>query len=483
MQNRSSQPFSDPNFQPAKALQKRPRLTMQAETSRLAAIDDIFNLSCLGLIALLILSLLTQAPLAISAPILGGFLLTALIYRTLKYRQAARTMAEQNVNLPADKDLYVSAAQLIDLMPMAAALIDRRNRVSHANPRAQNLIGIQNTNRPLTHYIRDPKLTAHLIHALNGHQPEPFTTRIDTPSERYIRLLFSPAKSLEDGSSQSLTLIIFDDVTDIEHNQKLRADFLANASHELKTPIASLMGYIETLQTHAKNDPKAREKFLGIMYSQAERMQRLISDLLSLRQIEQVAHIVPTGHGNLNLAILSAIDSITPLSEKYGVKIAYDNQAARAEFRGNQDEAVQMCLNILSNAVKISPPDSIVQIRLDAPEDWHMDRAFEGSNLGAQAHRRQIITAPPAPLPCLRLIIADKGPGIAREHIPRIGERFYRIAGDLSSAEKGTGLGLAIVKHIIKRHRGGLYVASLEDSGTEFTIAMMQASENGIGTA
>lgn len=473
MQNRSSRPFSNPNFKPVSSIEDK-----QSEFEEPSQSSDIFVLTCLGLIALLILSLATQASIALSAPILGIFLTAVLIYRMAKYKQTAKQIAQSNINSSVREDLYVSAARLIDLMPMAAALIDKRNRVSHANPRAQKLIGIQNTNRPLTHYIREPKLTDHLASALNGHQPESFITRIDTPSERYIRLLFSQAQPLEDGSSQSLTLVIFDDVTDMQLNQKLRADFLANASHELKTPIASLMGYIETLQTHAKDDPKAREKFLGIMYSQAERMQRLISDLLSLRQIEQVAHIVPTGRGDLNMAILSAIDSITPLSAKRGVKIAYDNQAAHTEFRGKQDEAVQMCLNILSNAVKISPPDSTVQIRLSSHGDWHIGRAFEGSNLGEKAHRRQIIAAPPSPLPCLRLIISDDGPGFAREHIPRIGERFYRIAGDLSSAEKGTGLGLAIVKHIVKRHRGGLYLASLEGRGAEFTIVMMQPSED-----
>jgi len=257
-------------------------------------------------------------------------------------------------------------------------------------------------------------------------------------------------------------------------NQKLRADFLANASHELKTPIASLMGYIETLQTHAKDDPEAREKFLGIMHNQAERMERLINDLLSLRQIEQTAHIVPTGNADLNAAILAAIDSVAPISEKRGVKIDYKNHADNTQFLGKQDEAVQMCLNILSNAVKISEKGSSVNISLKSLTDWHAARAFAETRLGDTAQQRQIITATPSPLPCLQLTISDSGPGFARQHIPRIGERFYRVAGDLSSREKGTGLGLAIVKHIVKRHRGGLYVRSAEGEGTEFSVVLMQ---------
>jgi len=439
--------------------------------------SDIFPLTCLGLVAILGLSFITQTDIRLSGSVLLIFLAAVLIYRLRKRNEVNRAYEAQEIMAYDNRELYVSAAGLIDLMPMAAALIDKRNRVSHANTHAQTLIGIQNANRPLTHYIRDPQLGVHLARALAGYKPEPFMTKIDTPSERYIRLLFSQAQSLEDGSSQSLTLVIFDDVTDMQLNQKLRADFLANASHELKTPIASLMGYIETLQTHAKDDPTAREKFLGIMYNQAERMQRLISDLLSLRQIEQVSHIVPTGIGNLNAAMVAAIDSVTPISEKRNVKIAYENMATQTNFRGKQDEAVQMCLNILSNAVKISPPDSTVNITLKPISDWHGSRAFSDSKLSENAHQRHIIPAAPSPLPCLRLTISDHGPGFARQHIPRIGERFYRVAGDLSSQDKGTGLGLAIVKHIIKRHRGGFYVRSEQGKGTEFSIVMMRADD------
>ena len=213
------------------------------------------------------------------------------------------------------------------------------------------------------------------------------------------------------------------------------------------------------------------------MYDQAERMERLISDLLSLQQIEQVAHIIPTGDGDLNAAILAAIDSVTPISKKHGVKIEYTNNTANAKFQGKQDEAVQMCLNIISNAVKISSKASAVNIRLEPLTDWNVARAFENTQLGPDAHQRQIITAAPSPLPCLRLIISDSGPGFERQHIPRIGERFYRVAGDLSSQEKGTGLGLAIVKHIVKRHRGGLYVRSEAGKGTEFSIVLMRADK------
>lgn len=443
--------------------------------------STFFIMLCLGLCALLSLALITQASLKYSLPILAAFVFLSIVYRASQNALEGRENTNHNKELNQKDALYMPVSHMVDLVPLAAALIDKRNRISHANSHAQKLIGIENKNQPLTNYIRDPKLTTHLNHALKGHKPEPLMTKIETPSERYIRLIFSKAHPLEDGSSQSLTLVIFDDVTDMQLNQKLRADFLANASHELKTPIASLMGYIETLQTHAKNDPEARETFLGIMYSQAERMQRLLNDLLSLRQIEQVEHIAPTGTADLNTAIRAAIDSVAPISQKHDVKIKYTKTADNTKFRGKQDEAVQMCLNLLSNAVKISAPQSTVHVTLTQRDNWNATRAaeaFSGSKLGENAYQRHIISAASSALPCLELRVSDRGPGFDRVHIPRIGERFYRVVGDLSSKEKGTGLGLAIVKHIVKRHRGGFYVRSLAGKGTEFTIIMMQPPAN-----
>ncbi|MEP1229788.1 MAG: ATP-binding protein [Litorimonas sp.] len=464
-------PFSSPHSQ------SRSAATLEHNNSN-AGIGDYFVLTSLGLIAILGLALITQTDVIYSGPVLLTYLSALLIHRLIKKTHIARASKDDHHVMQERRELYVSAAQMVDLMPMAAALLDKRNRVSHANIHAQKIIGIQNTNRPLTHYIRDLKLAEHLSMALSGHQPEAFMTKIDSPSERYIRLLFSTAQPLDDGTSQSLTLVIFDDVTDVQLNQKLRADFLANASHELKTPIASLMGYIETLQTHAKDDPKARKKFLAIMYEQAERMERLINDLLSLRQIEQAAHIIPTGTADLNLAVLSAIDSVAPMSDKRSVTIQYDTTVVDTQFRGNQDEAVQMCLNILSNALKISAPDSQVNITLTALNNWHDGQAFTHSKLNETAHQRRIVKLEDTSHPCLQLTISDTGPGFARQHIPRIGERFYRVVGDLSSHEKGTGLGLAIVKHIVKRHRGGFYIRSQKGQGTEFSIVIMNAESS-----
>ena len=437
---------------------------------------------CLGFIALLILSLSTQARLTQTAPIILIYCLIAIIYAHLQsQKRKSLHNAGDKARLKQDH-LQNTAEKMLDYIPLPAAFIDEKGRLIQANDQAKALIGITDHIRPLTHYIRDANLISALGHANIDTAPEPVIVKIDTPSERYIRLFFSKSQpfdrdALDRDGLDNIIFILFEDMTDRHINQKLRADFLANASHELKTPIASLLGYIETLQSHAKDDPQAREKFLKIMYSQAERMQRLIEDLLSLRQIEQSAHIMPSGIGDLHLAILSALDSITPMSTARGIKILYDNQAQDTTFMGRQDEAVQMCLNIISNAVKISPKGHAVNITLKIRRDWKDHYSFQDSQLSPLAHKRQIIAMPPSDQPVLHLTISDRGGGFAREHIPRIGERFYRVNQSTNyTHEKGTGLGLAIVKHIVKRHRGGFYLRSEEGVGSEFSVSLIQPS-------
>ena len=259
------------------------------------------------------------------------------------------------------------------------------------------------------------------------------------------------------------------DVTELMRNTQQRADFLANASHELKTPIASMLGYIETLRGHAADDPEAQQRFLAIMQQQAERMQRLINDLLSLRRIEQNEHVAPTETADLDLSIRAAIESVAPLAEARGVTLKY-KRSKRAIVPGHQDEAIQLCLNLIENAAKLSPAGETVRIGLRHFDRWGLDVPFTGGILPEGTPRRTINPAPTVDAPIHTITISDRGPGFARDHLPRIGERFYRVAGDLSSREKGTGLGLAIVKHIARRHRAGLYVRSAEGVGTEWSI-------------
>ncbi|MFB9373203.1 ATP-binding protein [Algimonas porphyrae] len=436
---------------------------------------DIIVLSALAFVAIAGLSALSRIPLAYGLLALGGFWVATLIF--LKLSRAFRT---QRIAEPAGQTDFLSgtrfAAMLTDALPQAIAVLDRDGRVLHANPMAQSLVGIDLPGRPLSVYVRDSGITDRLATALAGYTPEPLMVHREVPTESYISLLFSAVTPADDGSGRMIVLVVMNDVTELVLGGQRRADFLANASHELKTPLASMLGYIETLRGHARDDPEAQQRFLAIMEQQAQRMQRLINDLLSLRRIEQSEHIAPTETADLDLSIRAAIESVAPLAEARNVKLKYKKKK-RAIAPGHQDETIQLCLNLIENATKLSPDGSTVHITLSAFDQWKPGIPFADGRLPDSAMTREINPAPTSPLPIYTITISDTGPGFSREHLPRIGERFYRVAGDLSSKEKGTGLGLAIVKHIARRHRAGLYVRSEPGTGTEFCIIYTKSSD------
>ena len=150
--------------------------------------------------------------------------------------------------------------------------------------------------------------------------------------------------------------------------QSQRSDFLANASHELKTPVASLLGYIETLKGHAKNDEEAREKFLSIMHTQAERMQHLINDLLSLLKIEQIEHIVPNQAFDLSQSVETALETLSPLAFKRNIKINFPPSGTKF-VKGDYDEIVQVIINLVHNAIKISKKNTHINIIICSQND------------------------------------------------------------------------------------------------------------------
>jgi two-component system phosphate regulon sensor histidine kinase PhoR len=224
----------------------------------------------------------------------------------------------------------------------------------------------------------------------------------------------------------------------------MRADFVANASHELRTPLAALSGFIETLQGSARDDAKARERFLPIMQEQARRMARLIDDLLSLSRIELNAHRRPDTPVDLVPIVRQVADGLQTLARDRGVTVHID--AANAmRVPGDRDELVRVFENLVENALKYGAAGKRVDIGFSEGE----------SPEGEQE---------------ARISVRDYGPGIAPEHVPRLTERFYRVDVRESRAQGGTGLGLALVKHILNRHHGRLLIESMPGAGATFTI-------------
>lgn len=348
-------------------------------------------------------------------------------------------------------------------------------RIVMANGAARDLLRIQRQGALLVQVIREPGVLEAVDEALFGGTARTTDYATGGQRDRSWRAWTRPL-SVEAGTlpGAELALLILRDETDARRTEMMRVDFLANASHELRTPLASLSGFIETLKGHARDDVAARDRFLDIMSAQADRMGRLVADLLSLSRIELNEHIPPSGRVDLDRAASDVVDAISVLTREKEIVIALDQGEARASISGDRDEILQVVQNLLDNAVKYSSRSGTVEISVRS--DLSFDEAWASRMPGAT--RLPLVTPDRASgISYAAVTVRDHGPGMAREHLPRLTERFYRVEGQKSGERQGTGLGLAIVKHIINRHQGGLVVESAPGMGAAFTAWFPQPAE------
>src|SRR5579864_6945483 len=338
-------------------------------------------------------------------------------------------------------------------------------RLIYANAAARELFRTSREAGPLVTAVRDPKVLEIVDEALFGRIAGETAY---TPGGSQDRLWRARSRPLGHSGRRALALLTLRDETELRRSERTRADFLANASHELRTPLASLTGFIETLRGHARDDPAARDRFLAIMQEQAARMARLIEDLMSLSRIELNEHIPPQGRVELGALARDVIDALGPLADDKRVRFEPRLPAAPPiAAPADRDQLLQVIQNLAENGLKYAPAGSAVQVEIEA----------DASEAAALAPRRPGATPFSLLTPdhaagqrYVMLRITDAGPGIAREHLPRLTERFYRVEGQKPGERAGTGLGLAIVKHIVNRHRGGLVVESALGEGTTFTV-------------
>jgi two-component system phosphate regulon sensor histidine kinase PhoR len=338
-------------------------------------------------------------------------------------------------------------------------------RYTFANRAARDLLRLDQESGVLVQAIRDPDVLEAADEALFGEIAAECLYEIAGAQPRTLRAQARPLAATGDGLRQAL--IVFHDETDLRQAERTRADFLANASHELRTPLASLLGFIETLRGHAREDEGARDRFLGIMQAQAERMSRLIDDLMSLSRIELNEHVAPADEVDLGLAVRDAVDAAAPVAKARGVALIADLPAAGLGMvTGDRDQLVQVAQNLVDNAIKYSTQWSTVRVAVRTG----LTAAQAVAGQRPDAARLSLLSPDRIEPAYVVLTVGDEGAGMAREHLPRLTERFYRVEGQKSGERLGTGLGLAIVKHIANRHRGGLMVESAEGLGTTFTV-------------
>ncbi|GJL93658.1 MAG: two-component sensor histidine kinase [Hyphococcus sp.] len=379
---------------------------------------------------------------------------------------------EEEMNSRREELSRLQVAQgVAQALPEPLFILDAECIVEYANQAAEDFVGTDNiAGRHFAAVLRAPDVIEAAENAANkpSEQIVEFTTTDSV--ERSCRALVAPLNSMLDGSTIPFRSAVFiRDLTGERRVEQMRADFIASASHELRTPLASLLGFIETLRGHAKSDPEAQEKFLKIMQAQAERMQRLVSDLMSLSRIELNEHVPPREKIDLSNVVRDVIDSMAPLFETSGAIADFIDDAGEPPLMlGERDEIFQAVQNLLDNAVKYGGEHAMIKLRVGR------GAAPALSEGGSPGHRAgdspaQIAARVGVPVSDLLFIqIRDFGPGIERAAIPRLTERFYRVNIDQSRKSGGTGLGLAIVKHIVNRHRGGFQIESQLAGGTAF---------------
>jgi len=338
-------------------------------------------------------------------------------------------------------------------------------RIERANAAARSLFRPGATPVLLVSVLRDPEVLSAVEEALFGGIEGRCAFTSGAAQERVFQALARPLEPEADGLRRAV--LLFRDETDLRRAERTRADFLANASHELRTPLASLAGFIETLRGHARDDREAQDRFLGIMQNQADRMGRLIDDLLSLSRIELNEHVAPQGRTDLALAAADVVDALGLQAARRGVRIEADlPPAGESILCGDRDQLVQVIQNLTDNALKYTPDGAA--LRLIVRGGVGRDEAM--APVLGDAARLTLVNPDAAHDRFAMFRVEDRGPGLDREHLPRLAERFYRVEGQKSGERPGTGLGLSIVKHIVNRHQGVLAVESAPGRGTVFTV-------------
>lgn len=356
--------------------------------------------------------------------------------------------------------------RILDAVPDALLFVDKRARVDGANRAARRLFGAAVVGRALSAVVDRPVLLDSVTRAIERAVESDVEISLAQPVMRDFRAHVAPL----DGEG---AVVVLHDETEVKRSEQLRVDFVANASHEIRSPLAAIVGLLETVRGPARDDADARERFLEVMAAEAARMAQLVEDLLSLSKIEMREHALPTGLISLTAVAEEVAATLSHRAEARRMTIAVDGAGGGPgggapggapggadelpPIVGDADELALMIRNLVLNSITYGREGTLVRVALracEAPPElpWAEDGA-------------------------VAVAITDESDGIAPEHIARLTERFYRVDKGRSRKAGGTGLGLAIVKHVVSRHRGLLAIESTPGVGSSFTVYIPAAGE------
>ena len=343
---------------------------------------------------------------------------------------------------------------ILDGISDPVLIVDEQELVIDYNKAYKRLLEADPSKTSLHAFTNNENIKKTIKRCLTGNPTLPSEVYLPNPIGLFYDVKMWRLPDLT-AKSPVWAMIVLSDVTSTRRMEKVRSDFVANVSHELRSPLSALLGFIETLQGPARSDPEASARFLSIMESEAKRMARLIDELLTLSKVEADEHITPDDVIAVDQIISEVASSLSVRAMGKGMKLRTSVEKDLPPITGDADELAQVFQNLVSNAINYGSEDT--DIRLD---------------IGL------VDNLPETGAPGIFVSITNHGEGIPAQEIPRLTERFYRVDKGRSRSMGGTGLGLAIVKHIVARHRGHLEVKSEVNKETCFTVMLPRSDEN-----
>jgi two-component system, OmpR family, phosphate regulon sensor histidine kinase PhoR len=353
----------------------------------------------------------------------------------------AASIAASLGQLRSERDLQ---GRILEAMQEGVVVVDRAGRIVLVNPalRSMLLLGGDPLGKLLIETVRHAQLED-LFAAAREEGSEASRLEIELPGLKPRRLLLHAAPLSGDDEG---VLVVFVDVTELRRLESLRRDFVANASHELRTPIAAVRSATETLRSGALEDPRAAARFVDIIERNAQRLQSLLEDMLELSKLESNEFKLKRERVELGSVVPIVLALFRERAEKKAVRLAAELARAPAAVEGDARALEHVLSNLVDNAVKYCPAGTRVLVSASLAGDR------------------------------VNLVVSDTGPGIPAEHVPRLFERFYRVDAGRSRDLGGTGLGLSIVKHMVEAMRGKVWVESEVGRGSTFTVSLPRSS-------
>ncbi len=329
---------------------------------------------------------------------------------------------------------------ILSSMVEGVIAVDADERLLMANQAAREMLNLPaegGVGRPILEAVRNIKLQKLLREVLSADAAREAEVEL-SPQKRVIKVTGAPLRG--EAGREIGCMAVLNDITRMRALERVRSDFVANVSHELKTPITTVKGYIETLREGAVRDAEEVRNFLDIIARHADRLNAIVDDLLSLSRVESDAHSIVMGPLDLRHVVARSLDSVRGKAAVKKIRIVPPEMPEAMPVLGNANLLEQALGNILDNAVKFSPDNTTVTVLLSKKDGWGV------------------------------LAVGDEGIGIQERDLPRIFERFYRVDKARSRELGGTGLGLAIVKHIVRAHGGEVAAKSVAGKGSVFTM-------------